>query len=150
MSSIDPPITIGAQPAHRGGVGTAAAYGVVLWAAVTAAFLAAGSAIFPSSHSVALLPVLVGLLVVTGAAMWVVALDYARRAHAEGTHRGLVFGAAVAIVGLVLDAIYLIAFSFKAPGLTVHETQSMIAYLLLAYPLTIVVPAAALSRRARG
>jgi hypothetical protein len=127
---------------------TAAVYGVVLWAAATAAFLAAGSSIFPPPDSVALLPVLPILLAATAAAMWLVALDYARRTHAAGAHSGLVLGATVAVVGLVLDAIYLIACSFDAPRLTADETQSMIAYLLLAYPVTIAVPVLVLGRRA--
>lgn len=122
--------------------------GVALWAVASVLFIAFGSHL-PAPDSLAIVPTLGALLAGTGLGMMAIARRYRLLSGLSGAEAGLALGAVVAAVGLTLDGALVLVFGFDLPRLGANKTDSLVAYLLFAYPLVILVPWLTESRRAR-
>jgi hypothetical protein len=126
------------------------AWGFALWAVATPVFAAAGEEFVPLPDSGALVPVIVGWVVFVAVVVGLITIDYLRRTGFERGAAGLTFGALVAATGLILDGVMLVAAGLSFPGLDDERTRTVAAFMLLAYAVIVLVPAAIAAWRGRA
>jgi hypothetical protein len=125
------------------------AWGFTLWAVATPVFAAAGEEFVPLPDSGALVPVIVGWVVLVAVVVGLITIDYLRRTGFDGAAAGLTFGALMAATGLILDGVMFVAAGLSFPGLDDERSRTVAAFMLLAYAVIVVVPAATAARRGR-
>lgn len=117
-------------------------WGFALWASATAVFAAAGNEFVPLPDSGLLIPAIVAWVVLVTGLLALVTIDYLRRTAFEGPAAGFIFGAGMAATGLILDGAMLVVAGLSFPGLDEERTRTVAAFMLLAYAVILIAPAA--------